>query len=96
MEAYKPKSRSRVYKDEAFLKSDLWPFGWEMLKERGNLSILIIYVFIAPEEVSGPFQLGDASTNASGKKLMIMEDSTLVLLTENIIHAHQSASRKSA
>lgn len=29
------------------------------------------------------------------RKRMIMEDSTLVLVTENIIHAHQSASRKS-
>lgn len=29
------------------------------------------------------------------KNLMIMEDSILVLLTENITHAHRSSSRKS-
>lgn len=70
-------------------------FWMGTIKGRGNLSYVNFLCFYCTSEVSGPLQLGDASTKAEGKNLRIMEDSTPVLLTENIIHVHQSASRKS-
>lgn len=75
-----------------FYWSDLWPFWIGNVKGRGNRSPFNYLCFYCSCGSLWALQLGDALTNAKGKT-HDNGDSTPVLLTENITHARQSASR---
>lgn len=54
-------------KIEVFLLKQFMAFWMGTIKGRGNLSHVNFLCFYCTSEVSGPLQLGDASTNAEGK-----------------------------